>query len=53
MTEIVYPVPAHFKAQIGADELEALYAAAEADPQRHWLDQARRLDWYREPDGSR
>ena len=45
----VVPVPADFEADIGPAELAALHAAADADPDAFWLDQARRLDWDRFP----
>ena len=44
MSEAVHPVPEGFNARIGPGELDALNAAAEADPDRFWLDQAERLD---------
>ena len=53
MSETVHPVPAGFKAKIGADELEALYAAAEPRSQRHWLDQATPARLVSRADGSR
>ena len=49
MSGVVHPVPSHFEGRIGPDELEALYAAASADPDRFWLKQTKRLDWYQEP----
>ncbi len=51
MSEPIHPVPADFaeRARIGRKELEALHAAFAADPNRFWLDQAARLDWFREP----
>jgi acetyl-CoA synthetase len=41
----VHPVPADFKARIGPTELAELRDLADSDPQRFWLDQARRLTW--------
>ena len=50
MSESVHPVPEGFEARIGPGELAALNAAAEADPDRFWLDQAKRLDWTKFPE---
>ena len=50
MNENVHPVPEGFKARIGPKEVDALYAVAEADPYCHWIDQAKRLDWYQYPE---
>jgi acetyl-CoA synthetase len=52
MSEDIHPVPKGFNAKIGPDELEVLYAVADADPHRHWMDQANRLDWYQFPEES-
>jgi acetyl-CoA synthetase len=50
VSESVHPVPEGFKARIGPGEQDALNAAAEVDPDRHWLDQAKRLDWAKLPE---
>ncbi|HEX7929663.1 MAG TPA: acetyl-coenzyme A synthetase N-terminal domain-containing protein, partial [Sphingomicrobium sp.] len=50
MSETVHPVPDDFNARIGPAELEALSKAEESDPRRHWMEQARRLEWYRFPE---
>jgi acetyl-CoA synthetase len=49
MSEAVHPVPEGFHAKIGPDQLEALRLQAEQDPKTFWLDQAKRLDWYKFP----
>jgi acetyl-CoA synthetase len=49
VSQAVHPVPESFRARIGPNELEALRAKADADPDAFWLDQAGRLDWYRTP----
>ena len=49
MSEAVHKVPEHFNARIGPRELADLNAAADADPDAFWLDQARRLDWTKSP----
>ncbi len=49
MSEAVHPVPPHFRAKIGRAELDALHSAADAEPDRFWLNEARRLDWERLP----
>ena len=49
MSEAVHPVPDGFGARIGPNELSALRAKADTDPDGFWLDQASRLDWYRSP----
>ena len=49
MAEAVHPVPEGFDARIGPTELAELHDLANADPQRFWLDQARRLTWNRFP----
>ena len=49
MSEMVHPVPENFQAKIGREELRALRDRAERDPDAFWLDQARRLDWIKEP----
>ncbi|HEX6218762.1 MAG TPA: acetate--CoA ligase [Sphingomicrobium sp.] len=45
MSEIVHPVPEDFEARIGPNELANLHHRAAAEPDRFWLDQARRLAW--------
>ena len=50
MSDAVHPVPEGFEARIGPGELDALNAAAEADPDRFWLDQAKRLNWAKFPE---
>ncbi|WP_395622101.1 acetate--CoA ligase [Sphingomonas daechungensis] len=52
MSEAIHPVPEGFGARIGPAELDALYAIADADPHRHWMEQANRLDWYQAPEQS-
>ena len=49
MTQEVYPVPDGFGARIGPHELADLNRLAETDPDRFWLDQARRLTWHQFP----
>jgi len=49
MSAAVHPVPAHFKAKIGPEELAELHRKADAEPDAFWLDLARRLDWARFP----
>jgi acetyl-CoA synthetase len=49
MTEAVYPVPQGFDARIGPDELAALHAKANSDPDAFWLEQAKRLTWSKFP----
>ena len=49
MAEAVYPVPEGFDARIGPDELAALHELANSDPDRFWLEQARRLTWTKFP----
>ena len=49
MAEAVYPVPEGFDARIGSDELAALHELANSDPDRFWLDQAKRLTWSKFP----
>ena len=49
MSEAIYPIPENFGARIGAGELTELNDLAEADPDRFWLDQARRLTWNKFP----
>jgi acetyl-CoA synthetase len=47
--DAVYPVPKDFSARIGTGELAELQHLAHSDPDRFWLDQARRLTWSRFP----
>ncbi|MCW3796615.1 acetate--CoA ligase [Sphingomonas sp. BN140010] len=49
MSHAVHPVPEHFSARIGPDELAKLRRFADEDPDGFWLEQARRLDWSRFP----
>jgi acetyl-CoA synthetase len=49
MAEAVHPVPEDFGARIGPRELAELHDLANADPDRFWLDQARRLTWNKSP----
>ena len=49
MTEAIYPIPEGFDARIGPRELDELNDLAESDPDRFWLDQARRLTWNKFP----
>ena len=49
MAEAIYPVPPGFHARIGPGELAGLNDLAAADPDRFWLDQARRLTWNKFP----
>ena len=49
MSEAIYPVPEGFGARIGPRELAELRDLAAADPDRFWLDQARRLTWNKPP----
>ncbi len=49
MAEAVHPVPEGFDARIGSSELARLHESAASDPDRFWLNQARRLDWARFP----
>ena len=49
MSEAVHAVPDGFHAKIGPEQLKALRRDAEQDPTGFWLDQAKRLDWYRFP----
>ena len=48
-SDAVHPVPEGFQASIGPDDLRALRDKAERDPDAFWLDQARRLDWMKQP----
>ena len=49
MSEAVHPIPEGFNARIGPCELAELNDLADADPDRFWLDQARRLTWNKFP----
>ena len=49
MSEAVHPVPEDFNARIGPTELAELNDLARSDPDRFWLDQARRLTWNKFP----
>ena len=49
MSPSVHPVPDGFDARIGPRELAELNDLANADPERFWLDQARRLTWNKSP----
>ena len=49
MAEAVHPVPEGFNARIGPIELAELHDLAKSDPDRFWLDQARRLTWNKFP----
>src|SRR5574338_1451433 len=49
MSEAIHPVPHGFNAQIGPLELAELNDLENADPDRFWLDQARRLTWNKFP----
>ena len=42
MAEAVHPVPEGFHARIGPTELAELHDLVNADPDRFWLDQAKR-----------
>jgi acetyl-CoA synthetase len=48
-SEAVHPVPEHFKARIGPEDVRQMRDRAERDPDGFWLDQAKRLDWYKFP----
>ena len=49
MTQAIYPVPPDFDGRIGPRELAELHDLAKSDPDRFWLDQARRLTWNKFP----
>src|SRR5438105_7786710 len=49
MSEAVHPVPHGFDGRIGPRELAELNDLANADPDRFWLDQAKRLTWNKFP----
>jgi acetyl-CoA synthetase len=48
-SEAVHPVPEDFKARIGPEDVREMRDRAERDPDGFWLDQAKRLDWYKFP----
>ena len=50
MSHAVHPVPEHFNARIGPDELGELRRFADSQPDAFWLEQAKRLDWTRFPE---
>ena len=45
----VHPVPETYQAKYGPAELEDLHVRAASHPDAFWLDQAKRLDWHRQP----
>ena len=49
MAEAIYPIPETFDARIGPRELAELNDLEASDPDRFWLDQARRLTWNKFP----
>ncbi len=49
MTDAIYPIPEGFDARIGPRELDELNDLARSDPDRFWLDQAKRLTWNKFP----
>ena len=49
MSAAVHPVPDTFDARIGATALAELHRMADAEPDRFWLEQARRLTWDKFP----
>jgi acetyl-CoA synthetase len=49
VTQETYPVPTDFDARIGPIELDELHDLARSDPDRFWLDQAKRLTWNKFP----
>ena len=49
MAEAVHPVPAGLQRTHRPAELAELHDLADSDPDRFWLDQARRLTWNRFP----
>lgn len=49
MTQEIYPIPEGFDARIGPLELSELSDLADSDPDRFWLDQAKRLTWNKFP----
>ncbi|HUP66750.1 MAG TPA: acetate--CoA ligase [Sphingomicrobium sp.] len=49
MSQGVHPVPDDFGARIGPADLARLHREVDADPDRFWLEQARRLTWSKFP----
>ena len=49
MSEAVHPIPEGFDARIGPLELAELNDLVDSDPDRFWLDQAKRLTWNKAP----
>ena len=49
MSAAVHPVPQQFETRIGPDELAKLHELERNDPDRFWLEQAKRLTWNRFP----
>jgi acetyl-CoA synthetase len=49
MSETVHPVPEDFNGRFGPAEVDGLYALADSDPERFWMEQAKRLDWQQFP----
>ncbi len=49
MPETVHPVPEHFHAKIGPQDLAALRERVTGDPDGFWLGEAKRLDWAKFP----
>ena len=49
MADPIHPVPDDFNARIGPTELAELHDLATSDPDRFWLDQAKRLTWNKAP----
>ncbi len=49
MSDLVHPVPEDFHAKIGPDELQAMRDHVARDPDRFWLEQAKRLQWSKFP----
>ena len=49
MSEAVHPIPEGFDARIGPLELAELNDLVDSDPDRFWLDQAKRLTWSKAP----
>ena len=49
MSEAVHPIPEGFDARIGPLELAELNDLVDSDPERFWLDQAKRLTWNKAP----
>ena len=45
MSDAVHPIPGGFNARIGPTELAELNDLADSDPDRFWLDQAKRITW--------